>query len=476
MVQSARCCTAGESANFRWPGHREGPMTEIMTVANAPGALPLFGHLGRLLRPWPFLLSLPQYGDLVRIRLGTRPAYVVCSSNLVQQVFADDRTFDRGGPVFDEARSLLGDGLVTCPHTRHRRTRRLVQQVFRANRYPRYAVLMANQVRDAVEHWRDGQVLDVLEDMFTLVAKVSTVTLFSSRLTPVQLDGMYDDVRAITSGWMRRMLTPPILHRVAGGRSFDRSLRRFHETIAETIAHYRRDPTAAPDDVPAILLAAVDDDGSALSDRQVHDEVMTSFFGSMETTAATLAWTLHMLTEYPQVQQRVRDEAQTILRDGPLDWEAVRRLEYTRRVVRETLRLYPPTWLLTRTTRHDTTLGGHSIPADTNIFISPLIQGRDSTAFPDPNRFDPDRRESNDTSTRDTYIAFGLRARRCIGEIFGMTEAVIAIAAITSAWQIHAVPGGTNTTPQVSFVLRPRTLRLRLTATTNRPPLLTTRT
>jgi cytochrome P450 len=451
-------------------------MSDTVTVADVPGALPLIGHLGRLLRPWPFLLSLPGYGDLVRIRLGTRPAYVVCSPTLVQQVFADDRTFDRGGPVFDEARSLLGDSLVTCPHTRHRRARRLVQQVFRANRYSGYSELMANQVRDTVERWRDGQVVDVLEETFTLVAKVSTVTLFSPRLTPMQIDSMYHDVRAITGGWMRRMLTPAILHRVAGGRSFDRSLRRFHEGIAETIARYRRDPTAAPDDGPAMLLAAVDDDGGRLSDQQVHDEVTTLFFGSVETTAATLTWTLHMLTEHPQVQQRVRDEAQAVLRDGPLGWEAAGRLEYTRRVVRETLRLYPPTWLLTRITRHDATLGGHPIPAGTIMFLSPFIQGRDPTAFPDPDRFDPDRWESTDASTRDTYIAFGLRARRCIGEIFGMTEAVLALAAITSAWHIHAVPGGSNITPQVSFVLRPRALRLRLAATTNRPPLLTTRT
>jgi cytochrome P450 len=163
---------------------KDGPtMTTTLTIGSAPGALPLLGHalaLGRT--PLDFLASLPAHGDLVRVKLGPRPAYVVCHPALVHQILVEDRTFDKGSPTFDKGRKVLGNGLATCGHRDHRRQRRLVQPAFHRDRTPGYARVMTEQITTVPQPWRDGQVLDVLAVMNALTTAVTTRILFAAEI------------------------------------------------------------------------------------------------------------------------------------------------------------------------------------------------------------------------------------------------------------------------------------------------------
>lgn len=136
-------------------------MNATRMIPRARGALPLLGHVMPLLRdPLRFLTSLPAQGDLVRIRIGPVTAIVICDPELTRQVLLDDRTFDKGGPIFDRLREVLGNGLVTCPHSMHRRQRRLVQPTFHQTRLPGYAQTMTEEISAVAESWRDGHVID----------------------------------------------------------------------------------------------------------------------------------------------------------------------------------------------------------------------------------------------------------------------------------------------------------------------------
>lgn len=141
-------------------------MTSSATYAQAPGALPLVGHLHRLARdPLGFLASLPEYGDLVGVRFGTRRATVVCDPALTLAVLRDDRTYEKGGPFYDRIGELFGNGLVGCPHGEHRRQRRLTQPAFRRDRMPGYAPAMIEQASQMAASWGDGQVVDAERDL-----------------------------------------------------------------------------------------------------------------------------------------------------------------------------------------------------------------------------------------------------------------------------------------------------------------------
>jgi pentalenene oxygenase len=145
------------------------PVSTLRTIAKAPGGLPLVGHAVPLVRnPLAFLTGLPECGELVRVRLGPVTAIVVTDPELTHQVLLDDRTFDKGGPFFDQVRGVLGDSLATCAHSRHRRQRRLLQPAFRTDRLPCYAQAMTRQVTASISEWRDGQILDVPAEMLKM--------------------------------------------------------------------------------------------------------------------------------------------------------------------------------------------------------------------------------------------------------------------------------------------------------------------
>src|SRR5262249_24075153 len=156
------------------------------------------GHALPLLRdPLRFLNFLPSRGDVVAVRIGPFKAIVVCDPELVHQVLVDDRTFDKGGVIFNRAREVFGNGVGTCPHRDHRRQRRLVQPAFHHHRLAGYAQMMAGQVTPVAGSWRDGQVIDVYTEMQTITTRVLVATMFAGALPPDRLRQTRDDVAVV---------------------------------------------------------------------------------------------------------------------------------------------------------------------------------------------------------------------------------------------------------------------------------------
>jgi len=254
-------------------------MTATLTIGSAPGALPLLGHaltLGR--KPLDFLESLPAHGDLVRVKLGPWSAYVVCHPDLAHQILVNDRTFDKGGPTYDTARKVAGNGLGSCGHRDHRRQRRLVQPAFHLDRIPGYARVMTEQITAATQPWHDGQVLDVLAVMNGLTTAIATRTLFTAQIDESTLIEIQQCARDFSAGIARRVVMPfELLDKVPtpGNRRFDRARNRLRHHTGQLIANHRR---AGIDhgDLLSMLLAARDD-GEPAGPLAI---------GSMETTAA----------------------------------------------------------------------------------------------------------------------------------------------------------------------------------------------
>lgn len=446
-------------------------------IPQAPGKLPVLGHALKLLRdPLAFLSSLPACGDLVRVKLGPVAAVVVCDPELTRQVLVDDRTFNIGGPLFDRVQEAVGNS-VTKSTAQHVQQRRLVQPAFSQARLPGYAQQMTTHLEEMTDSWRDGQTLDIMAEMQAVTTKSALAAMFSQALSPGALQQATEDLVTIFAGFYRRAVTPPWLSRLpaAGNARYHRAIARLRGAVSAIIAE-RRDgggdhgdllsALLATDDTP--LAAAAGSGGQGLTDDEITDVVMAFFIAGVQTTANLLAWALHLIATHPDMQARLSAEADAILAGAPVSFEHISGLRLHAEVITETLRLYPPGWLLTRTVSTSTQLGGYLIPAGTALFYSPYIIHHRGDLYPEPERFDPDRWERVPRPPKHAFIAFGHGPRKCIGDAFGLTEATLALAGIISRWHLEPVPGE-RVRPAVAFALRPRRLHLRATARTYQP-------
>jgi len=421
-------------------------MTPGFDTPTAAGRLPLLGHAIALRRrPLDFLQAVRRLGDVVRVYLGPRPAYVVNSPELVRQVLVTDgRKFDKGA-FFDKVRAIVGNGLVSSNGAFHMRQRRLMQPAFHRQQIAGYAGIMSDFLAERAEAWRPGQEISMHEEMHEIALTLIGKTLFSSDLGDEAVAEVKRSIPIIRDGVTRRTLSPlELLEKLPtpANRRFEAAVVRIRRVIDQVIEAYRADGTDRPDLLSMLLRSRDADTGEQMTDEQVSDEVVTIMLAGSETTANTMAWAFHRLGRHPEVADRLAGEVATVLGGRRIAFDDLTRLEYTGRVLNEVVRLYP-LWLVMRRPVAGVTIGRHAIPAGTELILSPLAMHRDPELFPDPMRFDPERWTPQRAATipRHAFIPFGSGNRQCIGDGFGWTEAMIALATFAARWRIEPVPG-----------------------------------
>lgn len=440
-----------------------------MRYGRAPGGLPLLGHFGALRRrPLDFLDSLPAHGDLVEIRLGPRPAFVLCHPELAHRVLTDFRGFDRTGPVYDKVRTAMGSGLATVPYEDHRRQRLVMQPAFRHEHLRGYVEVMRDEIGAAMDGWREGDRVELVEAMFQLTTTVALKTLFSARIDAREAE----ELRAAFDVFLRGIYTRaalPVTGRLPtpGNVRYARALARWRGRVEHLIADYRR---AGEDrgDLMSRLLAARDDEGTAMTDEELSDQVAVLLLAGGETTSSAVVWSLHLLTEHPEVLAAVHAEADAVLAGELGGWEHLALLDVTSRVVREALRLYPPAWIIVRTAVRDTRLAGRDLPAGSMVLFSPYILHRRPDTHTRPHTFDPDRwlprPAGSPAAARGSYLPFGAGATKCLGEEFGVAEATLVVASIAARWRLSPEARGGGVSASARVVLVPKTFPVRLSA------------
>ncbi|MEV4124003.1 cytochrome P450 [Nocardia sp. NPDC049707] len=413
----------------------------IESIPLAPDAVPLLGHGLRFLTdPIGFLSTLPRHGRLNRVQLGPLPVVVVCDPELARVVLLDDRTFDRGGPLYDRSREVAGDGIGTCPHSRHRRQRRLSQPAFQPGRLPGYAEAMIDSIEDVVGSWQDGQRIQLGAEMSKLTVRVAVRTMFSASFPEDSVQQVADDFATIAENIFRRMVLPPVVNRLPtpANRRYYQARNRLR-TVAAQLIEQRRTDNRDHGDLLSSLMRARDPDSTgaqvAMNDEELIDQVFTFLFAGAETTASTLTWALYLLGRNPDMLEQVQHEVDTVLSDDTARYQDLPNLPVVNRVVTETLRLYPAGWLLTRVVSADTTLDGVRLPAGTTVAVSPHVIHRRAEIYERADEFRPDRWIGAEPD-RMLFIPFGAGARRCIGDQFGLVEASLALATIAARWRV----------------------------------------
>jgi cytochrome P450 len=426
-----------------------------------PGGRFLTGHLGEVRRDFlGFLTRIArEHGDCVQFHRGHRRVVLLNHPALIEQVLlTDSRNFSKhfGLRMY---RPLVGDGLATSEGQLWLRQRRLMQPAFLRDRLTTYADAIVACTESMLDSWRHGETRDLHADMVGLTLRVAARTLFGSDLeneTEVVRDAFRQALDCFDDRF-RSLLPLPLWIPTPANLRLRRSLRRLEGVLHRLIAR-RRAAGKEGDDLLSVLLHARDEeDGSRMSDRQLRDEVMTLLLAGHETTALTLSWALHLLSVNPAVEERLLGEVQRVLGDRPPAATDLPRLVYTGEVVLETLRLYPPAYVIGREALRDGEVGSYRLPRGTTVMLSQWVTQRDPRFFDNPLVFDPSR-WSGGLQTRlpkCAYFPFGAGPRACIGNTFALMEATLALAAIVRRFRFLPVPDH-PVVPWPSLTLRPR--------------------
>ena len=427
-----------------------------------PRGLPLVGSVRDLRRdPLAFLQMLSrEYGDVASFRIGSRSVYQFTHPDHVRDILVThNRCFHKTGLVL-QARPFLGNGLLTSEGEFHTRQRRMIQPALNPQHVSRYTGIITEYADRMCQSWRSGQQVDVFEQMLEVTLKIIARALFD-----VDLDAEAREIEeAITIAirYFDKLLSPKksILSRLPlpRNRRYWRA-QRFLEARIQRMISQRRAGTCAGTDVLSRLVQArdVEGDGGGMDDRQIRDEVLTLLAAGHETIATALTWTWFLLSDHPEVEAALHLELDAVLGSRLPTAEDVPELKYTRMVLAESMRLYPPLWALSRRAVAECEIGGYHIPPGTIVGVSQYVTHRDPRFFDRPDEFRPERwdESTGEKRPRHAYFPFGGGPRLCIGEPMAWMKGVLLIATIAQRWRIRAADGDKES-PEPLITLRPR--------------------
>ena len=398
--------------------------------------------------PLAFLSNLrATYGDIARVPLGAETLYLFSHPDLVRDVLVTNHKNFHKGRGLERAKNLLGEGLLTSEGDYHLRQRRLAQPAFHRQRVSAYGATMSAYAATRRERWRAGAEIDVHQEMMALTLAIVGKTLFDADVEHEAAEigaALATTFESFNFGFflpfgelLERLPLPANLR-------FKKARARLDATIYRLIEE-RRQARVDRGDLLSMLLLAQDTegDGSGMSDLQLRDEAMTIFLAGHETTANALTWTLYLLSQHPDVEQRVHAEVDAALGGRLPSADDLAILPYTRMVLAESMRLYPPAWIVGRRAVGPFEANGYPIPARSIVLLCQYVMHRDERWFPEPDRFDPDRFLPARQAERPkfAYFPFGGGPRVCIGEQFAWMEGILALATIAQRWRLRLVPG-----------------------------------
>lgn len=397
-----------------------------------------------------------KHGDLAYLPLLHRGFFLATHPRHVDHVLRSsaDR-YRKGTRSYAKIRALLGDGLVTSEGDKWRRHRALIQPALHPQRIAGFRSIVAALTDETLEGWREpaarGEPIAIDREMRRLTLRIVGRALFGREIGvgAGSLGAAIDTALRFTARRVEGLVDPGWMPTPAR-RRFHKALTRLDRTVHRLLEEPRPPGTDAGN-LLSMLVEAREAGDRSMTDDELRDQVLTLLLAGHETTAAALTWTLHRLGRHPGVQDRVREEAAA----GPVVPD-LRELAYTRTVVQESMRLFPPVWMIERRAAVEDTIDGYRIPAGSVIALSQYVTHRHPAFWPDPERFDPDRFRADQSARRprSAYFPFGAGPRTCVGAGFATMETVLIVAMVTGRYRLESAPGP-DPEPRPGITLRP---------------------
>ncbi|MBO8202316.1 cytochrome P450 [Streptomyces smyrnaeus] len=415
--------------------------------------------------------TVGRYGDVVRVPLAPgRGIHLFCRPEHTEHILVDRE--QRYGKAFTyrPLREWIGLGLITSDGELWERQRRLIQPLFSHRRVETLRPLMVASVERMLDEWDrqpDGTVVDATSAMSGLTLDIVGASLFGADLTGDR-DSVYHAVETLQDAVTKVIknpltwISPRAARRTSPGfRQWDRAKDTIDQVVARVIADRAEGrggsgrERVGPDLLDALLQARYED-GSAIGPRQLRDEIVTFFMAGHETSATCLAWTFYLLSTAPEVRARLEEEVDKVLAGRSPGPEDTDQLVWTRAVLNESLRLFPPVWTVERDATADDEVGGLPVRRGDTVITPPYLVHRHPGVWESPEAFDPARflPDRSAGRPRHAFIPFGGGKRGCIGNAFALIEVVVALAMITQRYRLDLLPGF-EPVPKVTVTLRP---------------------
>ncbi|HEY6418369.1 MAG TPA: cytochrome P450 [Candidatus Binataceae bacterium] len=424
--------------------------------------------------PLRFFTDAARLGDVVRLQTWFLRAYLVSHPAHIRYVLKDNhrnyRNEDRFNRIFQRAG---GDGLLTTDGDSWRRQRRLSQPAFSRERAAEAVSVMSAETAAMLECWAAGAAIGAQVELCREMTRL-TLQIAGRAFCGADMSGSADtfaDAMAVGFEHFHHRLYNAftIPERIPTRRNLrfraaSRIAVAFIESVIEPVLGGTEITGGAGEhgDSAANLLALLNGAERAPSERpltraQVRDAIITFFGAASESTAVALAWIWYLVATHPEVERRLRREIAAALCGRTPAARDLANLRYTRMVIQEALRLYPPAWMMLRTAIADDEIGGCHVPAGSTLLMSPWVTHRRADLWNDPLRFDPERfsPERSDGRLEYSFVPFGGGPRHCIGEEFAMAEMTLVVAMIAQRFRLRLLPGH-QVEPCVVFTMRPR--------------------
>jgi cytochrome P450 len=423
-----------------------------------------------------------KYGDISHFKLGPKQhVYLINNPDYIEKVLIYDHRNFKKGKRLQTAKAVLGEGLVTSEGDFHDRQRRLILPIFHPKQIMTYGKVISDYASRFGDRWKHGSAVDISPELMRLTLDIICKTVLNYDVeSEAQQVG-----KALTTSrnYSKRLQSPighvldkfPILPAPRRARQAKKELdslvfglisdrreqeesgsnNRYDDLLTRLLqAHDSNAGLAGPDGAfsTSRLASSRSTSYGKMSDKQVRDEVMTIFIAGHETTANALTWTFYLLSQYPDVEMKLHDEIDSVL--GAIDNDShgvkniptiddIPKLQYTEKVLRESMRLFPPVWTIGRYVENNYSVGEYTIPAGSSIFMSQYVMHHNPLYYEEPEQFKPDRwtDEFKACLPRFSYFPFGGGIRGCIGETFAWMEGILIIATIVQKWSMRLVQG-----------------------------------
>ena len=406
-----------------------------------------------------------EYGDIVRLSFLGRPTYLLNHPDYIEEVLVkNNRNFSKNRSrflqQFRQEMMIVGNSLLASEGEYWRRQRRLSQPAFHRQRIHAYGEVMVACTERRLANWQDGETYDIHQEMARLLLEiVAKAVLGTNDDTSKEVEKAYGRIEETLGGPGPGIQVQEgyygILLQFSRYLRFLSALRRLH-MITYGIINERRSSSTDTGDLLSMLLHYQDEAGNRMSDKQLRDEVVGMFFAGYETTANALSWTWYLLSRHPEIETKLLEELQEVLGNRVPAAVDLPRLRYTGMVVKESMRLYPPAWNMSREAKQECEIGGYRVLPGTRLLMAQWVTHRDPRYFEDPEVFSPDRWDDGSAQRipKYAYFPFGGGPRMCIGNALAMMQATLVLATMAKRSQLR-LASEQQVVPQPSITLRP---------------------
>jgi cytochrome P450 len=413
--------------------------------------------------PFTFLMDLIQkYGDTIYIKLQQKDVYILNNPNYIEQIFTRDyKLFSKTRAA--ELRPFLGNGLLLNEGESHRQHRKIIQPLFLPKSIKSYSTIMVDNIKHIADNWQENTTIDVLQEMTMLAMGVMTESLFGINFRD------RDTFSKVSNAFTNILESFTQVHEPVENILVDKSatitgdnnkkqnkfqdyIDFLNQKIYTLMDHIKKTNPEKPNLISHLMKAKDPDSGEiGLPDQQIRDEIMIFLFAAHDTTSTALTWSLAYLATNQWIQDKLQKELDLVLEGGRLPTgDDLPKLEYTEKIFKETLRIRPSVWALSRLTNEEYKIGEYVVPSNSVIFMSQYAMHNSSKYYAVPDTFDPDRwtKEFLFKLPRFAYFPFGGGIRSCIGETFAVQEGILALATIFQRWKILPTEEGISFEPK----------------------------